>query len=73
MTHAEVYDTFVAYRSLGDVVYMLAAVMPQWRNHDFDLERDIDALLALELGLTSEKGIVLTESYFIIEAYKQNV
>ncbi len=63
-------DTPVAYRSLEDVVYLFAVVMPQWRNHEFDLERDLDALLALERSLSTWKGIVLTESRFVIEAEK---
>ena len=67
---ARSHDTPVAYRSLGNVVYLFAVVMPQWRNHKFDLERDLDALLALERDLSGETGIVLTESRFVIEAVK---
>ena len=67
---ARSHDTPVAYHSLGDVVYMFTVVMPQWRNHDFDLEHDLDALLALERELSGEKGIILTESRFVIEAVK---
>ncbi len=70
VTRAQTHDTSIAYGGLGDLVYMLAAVMPQWRAHDFDLEQDLDALLELERSLTTEEGIVLTESYFIIEAHK---
>ena len=70
VTVAESHDTPVAYHSLGDVVYMMTVVMPQWRKHDFDLEQDLDALLALERGISDEKGIVLTESRFVIEAVK---
>ena len=66
----ESHDTPVAYHSLGDIVYMMTVVMPQWREHGFDLERDLDALLALERDLSGEKGIVLTESRFVIEAAK---
>ena len=68
---ARSHDTPVSYSSLGDVVYMFAAVMPQWRSHEFDLERDLDALLALERDLSGEKSIVLTESRFVIEAVKR--
>ena len=67
---AESHDTPVAYHRLGDVVYMMTVVMPQWREHGFDLERDIEALLALERSAKSEEGIVLTESRFVIEAAK---
>ena len=70
VTVAESHDTPVAYHSLGDVVYMMTVVMPQWREHGFDLERDLDALLALKRELSGEKGIVLTESRFVIEAAK---
>ena len=70
VTVADSHDTPVAYHSLGDVVYMMTVVMPQWRAHDFDLERDLEALLALEQELTGEKGIVLTESRFVIQAAK---
>jgi len=58
----------VAYRSLGDVVYLLA-LMP-WLIPDFDLERDLDALLALEADCATDQGIVLTESRFLITAAK---
>ncbi len=49
---------------------MFTVVMPQWRDHEFALERDLDALLALERDLSDENGIVLTESRFVIEAVK---
>ena len=70
VTVARSHDTPVAYRSLGDVVYMFEVVMPQWRNHGFDLDQDLDALLAMEQKLADEQGIVLTESRYIIEAVK---
>ena len=70
VTFAQSHDTPVAYRSLGDVVYMMTVVMPQWQEHGFDLERDLNALLALERELRGEKGIVLTESRFVIEGVK---
>ena len=41
-----------------------------WTIPDFNLERDIEALLALERSAKREEGIVLTESRYIIEAYK---
>lgn len=58
----------VAYQSLGDVVFMLA-VTP-WTVPGFDLERDLEALLALEAGCKTEDGLVLTESRFLIIAEK---
>ena len=68
---AESHGTPVAYRSLGDLVYMMTVVMPQGeQGHEFDLETDLDALLALERELSGEKGIVLTETRFLIEAVK---
>jgi SAM-dependent methyltransferase len=56
----------VAYPSLGHVTYLLA-LMP-WQLPDFDLERDLDALLALEAGLATPRGIVVTESRDLIVA-----
>jgi SAM-dependent methyltransferase len=60
------HDHRVAYSSLEDLVYMLA-LMP-WTIPKFNLEEDIEALLALESECTSEKGLVLTESRFLISA-----
>ena len=68
VTKAQVHDTQVAFESLGDFVYMLTAI--PWTIPDFDVERDLDALLALEGALQRDEGIVLTESYFVIEARK---
>ncbi len=63
------HDWTVAYRGLGDVVFMLC-VTP-WDVPDFDpLGRDLRALLALEKALATKDGIVLTESRFLIEAMK---
>lgn len=41
-----------------------------WEVPDFDVARDIEALLALENKLRRREGIVLTESRYIIEAHK---
>ena len=68
ITRAQEHETPVAYRSLGDVVYLLT-VTP-WTVPGFDLDRDLDALLALEERLYRRNRIVLTESRFIIEARK---
>ena len=65
---AESHNFLVAFPGLGEVVYMLTAA--PWTIPDFNLERDIEALLALERSAKREEGIVLTESRYIIEAYK---
>lgn len=62
------HDHKVAYATLGDVVYLLA-VMPWWLP-GFDLERDLDALLALEAACRTTDGLVLTESRFLIVGEK---
>jgi SAM-dependent methyltransferase len=61
-------DVRVAYPTLGEVVYMIA-VAP-WDIADFDLERDLDALLALEAECTTAEGMVLTECYYRLTATK---
>ena len=71
ITRAEEHDTNVAFRSLGDLGYMLA-VTP-WTIPGFDLDRDLDTLLALERSLKRDDGIVLTEGFFAIEARKDTV
>jgi SAM-dependent methyltransferase len=58
----------VAYRSLGELVYLLAA--SPWTIPGFDVERDLDALLALEAELGGPEGIVLTEGRYLLEARK---
>ena len=70
ITRAESHESNEAYRCLGDVVYMLQ-VTP-WTIPEFNLEQDLDALLALEQSLLSDGGIVLTNNRYIIEAYKQD-
>jgi SAM-dependent methyltransferase len=57
-----------AYPDLGDVVYMLL-VAPWWLP-SFDPEQDIDTLLALEDGLRTEDGIVLTDVRYLLIARK---
>jgi SAM-dependent methyltransferase len=57
-----------AFATLGDLVYLLG-VAP-WEIPDFSLERDGEALLQLEADFTTEDGLVLTESRFIIVAEK---
>jgi len=58
----------VAYASLGDIVFMLS-VAP-WEIPDFDLERDLDALLALEMDCGTADGLLVTESRYLIIARK---
>jgi SAM-dependent methyltransferase len=68
LSSAQEHDLDVAYRTLGDVAYMLTAV--PWAVPGFDVERDLDALLALEQSHGREEGVVLTHSNFVIEAEK---
>jgi hypothetical protein len=41
-----------------------------WIVPQFDVERDLDALLALERDCTTSEGLVLTEARFLIVAGK---
>lgn len=67
VTRAETHDCLVEFGSLGEVAYLLQAA--PWTVPDFDLDRDLDALLALERNAGGD-GIVLTEGRYIIEASK---
>lgn len=62
------HDYMAALATLGDLVYLLA-VTP-WTIPGFDLEEDLEALLALEAERLTEEGLVLTESRFLIIAKK---
>lgn len=64
----EQHDYKVAYGALGVMVFML--LVTPWTIPDFDVERDLDALLALEAGCTTEDGLVLTWSRFLLVAKK---
>ena len=68
IVHADTHERRTAFGGLGDIVYLLTAA--PWTVPDFDVNRDLDALLSLERGLTREQGIVLTETRYIIEAVK---
>jgi SAM-dependent methyltransferase len=68
VVRSEAHDYRVAYESLGDIVFMLH-VTP-WTIPDFDVERDIDALLALEERCTTSDGLVMTWSRFLLIADK---
>lgn len=58
----------VAYPSLGEFVYMLAVA--SWTIPDFDVERDVDALLALEEDCLTDEGFVVTEERYLLTARK---
>lgn len=62
------HDRRVAYETLGDVVYLLC--IAPWTIPDFDVERDLDALLALERDVSTSDGLVLTECRFLVVAEK---
>lgn len=63
------HDWKAAYRGLGEIVFTLC-VAP-WEIPDFDpLGRDLPALLSAEESLSTDAGVVLTDSRFLIEATK---
>jgi len=62
-------DVSVAYRGLGELVFMLC-VAP-WTIPEFDpLGQDLETLIDLEERLSGRQGLVLTESRFLLEAHK---
>ncbi len=64
----ERHDYRVAYEGLGDLVFML--LITPWTIPDFDIDRDLDALLALEAECSTEDGLVMTWSRFLLVAEK---
>ena len=69
ISKAMTHDSQVAYRGLGEVVFMLC-VTP-WTIPQFDpLGADLDTLLDINQEFMTDDGIVLTESHFLIEARK---
>jgi SAM-dependent methyltransferase len=69
VTDAREHVILGAFESLGDLVYMLC-VAP-WEIPNFDpLNRDLEALVAIERDLTTPDGLVLTQGHYIIEAHK---
>jgi SAM-dependent methyltransferase len=68
VTRDESYDYRVAYGSLGDIVFML--LVTPWTIPAFNVEQDLDALLALEEACTTEAGLVMTWSRFLLVAEK---
>jgi len=68
VVRSEQHDYKVAYGSLGDLVFML--LITPWTIPDFDVERDLEALLALEADCSTDDGLVLTWSRFLLVAEK---
>jgi hypothetical protein len=69
IVEAKTHDWMAAYRGLEDLVFVLC-VAP-WTIPEFDpLNHDLEALMRTEESLSSEAGIVLTESRFLLEARK---
>ena len=67
MVQARTHEWKAAYRGLGDIVFLLG--IAPWEIPDFDpLGRDLSALLAAEEAFSTDQGIVLTESRFLLEA-----
>lgn len=62
------HDLKTAYRSLGDLVMML--LIAKDYIPDFDIQRDAEALLALESELSVAEGIIVTEGRYLLEARK---
>lgn len=60
------HDWKLAYATLGDVVFML--LVTPWEVPDFNPEREIDTLLALEDSLSTPAGLVLTASSYLLTA-----
>jgi hypothetical protein len=65
---SEQHDYKVAYASLSDFVFML--LITPWTIPDLDVGCDLDLLLALEDDYSTEDGLVLTWSRFLIIAEK---
>jgi len=67
VVQARTHEWKAAYRGLGDIVFLLG--IAPWEIPDFDpLGRDLSALLAAEEAFSTDQGIVLTESRFLLEA-----
>jgi SAM-dependent methyltransferase len=62
------HDFKTAFRSLSDLAFLMC-VTP-WSVTDFDVDRDLDALLAVDRAFGTNAGIVLTESRYLIVAQK---
>lgn len=57
----------VAYPSLGAFAYMLLTA--PWYVPGFDIERDLDALIALEGDCSTADGLVLTDCRYLLTAH----
>ena len=69
IVEARSHDWMAAYRGLGDIVFLLC--VGPWEIPEFDpLGADLPALLAAEASLSTNRGIALTESRFVVEARK---
>ena len=64
--HGRKHSWKVAYATLGDLVFLL--LVAPWTIPDFDPEREIDALLAVEDAYRSDQGIVLEEHRYLMVA-----
>lgn len=62
------HDYRIAWASLGDLVLHL--LIAPWAIPDFDVGRDIDALMAVEAALTTPDGIVMRDGRYLLEAHK---
>jgi SAM-dependent methyltransferase len=58
----------VAFETLGDLVFMLLTA--PWEIPEFDVEADIDALLALDRDCATADGIVVSEGRYLLDARK---
>jgi hypothetical protein len=68
VVNQQAHAQLMAYDNLGEIVYTLVAA--PWTIPDFELEADLDALLALEQALRRPEGLVLTDRRYIVEARK---
>ncbi|MEX0749359.1 MAG: methyltransferase domain-containing protein [Dehalococcoidia bacterium] len=60
------HDWKLAYGTLGDFVFMMLVTPWEWPS--FDVERDIERLLALEDAVRTDAGLVLTVSRYLLVA-----
>lgn len=58
----------VAYRHIGELAYLL--LVAPWMVPDFDLEADLDALIAVDRDLRGPHGIALSYRRYLVEARK---
>jgi hypothetical protein len=65
---ADWHEERVAFRKLGELVYLIMLTPHSFPN--FDPVAQIDTVLEMEEALRTEDGIVLTETHYIIRARK---